>query len=128
MKFYNLFHFISFFPSYFFLLELPWVNESSVYTNMTRGTVPFNPKTILFSYHNILILLCKNNGTVILMPLWIHVMQWHIDCIKASTIMVIRMLNIIMICGHLRHLGKIISVIPVFVIQSPQQTHHVHPH
>ena len=48
MKFYNLFHFISFFPSYFFLLELPWVNESSVYTNMTRGTGPIHTPKLLF--------------------------------------------------------------------------------
>ena len=35
---------------------------------------------------------------------------------------------IMMIHSHLKHLGKIIALLPVLVIQSPKGSHQIHPH
>ena len=69
--------------------KLPEEKELDEYTNMTRRTEPIHLQTLLSSYHHILILLYKPNAEVILMPLWVKMMQHHLDQIKALIIIVI---------------------------------------
>ena len=70
----------------------------------------------------------KPNVIVIMMPLRVNIMYNQLDFIKSLTPMLIRMSKLMMIHSHLRHLGKIIAVLPLLVIHPPQQTHHIHPH
>ena len=59
---------------------------------------------------------------------WVQMMYHQLDYIKPPTTMVIWMSKIMMIQSYLRHLGKLISVLTLMVIQYPTQTHQDSPH
>ena len=70
----------------------------------------------------------KPNVTVLMVPLWVKMMYNYLDQIKAPNIMVIWMAKIMTIHSYMRHLKKIIAILPLLVIQSPPQPHHDCPH
>ena len=97
-----------------------------IYKHIQRNWPYSSPNTIYY-YQNIMTLLLKPNKLVLVMTLWVNMPYLILYHIKELAIVLIPMSTIMMIHIHLKHTGKIITVLPLLKIKSPQKPHHIHP-
>ena len=79
-----------------------------------RRKCPYPSTKNTFFYHNVLRILYKLNLLVLMMLLWVHMIYHLLYQIKSLFILLIPTSTIMMIHIHLKHLGKIVAVLPGF--------------